>query len=43
MDRFILGLWGIRYQVKDVARAIAFYERLGFTKTHEGLRIMLDP
>jgi glyoxylase I family protein len=28
---FILGLWGVRYQVKDVARSIAFYTRtLGF-------------
>ena len=37
MDRFILGLWGIRYQVKDVARAIAFYERLGFKLDHKAL------
>jgi glyoxylase I family protein len=28
---FILGLWGVRYQVQDVTRSIAFYtERLGF-------------
>ena len=28
---FVLGLWGVRYQVKDVARSIAFYtEHLGF-------------
>jgi glyoxylase I family protein len=28
---FVLGLWGVRYQVKDVARSIAFYtEKLGF-------------
>ena len=28
---FILSLWGVRYQVKDVARAIDFYTRtLGF-------------
>lgn len=27
----VLGLWGVRYQVKDVQRSIAFYtERLGF-------------
>jgi glyoxylase I family protein len=27
----IVGLWGVRYQVSDVQRAIAFYtERLGF-------------
>ena len=28
---FILGLWGVRYQVKDVSRSIAFYtQQLGF-------------
>src|SRR6185436_20344157 len=28
---FIIGLWGVRYQVKDVARSVAFYtEQLGF-------------
>jgi len=28
---FILGLWGVRYQVKDVSRSVAFYtEQLGF-------------
>ena len=28
---FIVGLWGVRYQVKDVRRAIAFYtQTLGF-------------
>ena len=37
MERFILGLWGIRYQVKDVARAVAFYEQLGFTLDHKAL------
>lgn len=27
----VLGLWGVRYQVKDVGRSIAFYTRhLGF-------------
>ena len=26
----IQGLWGVRYQVKDVARSIAFYTQLGF-------------
>jgi len=27
----IVGLWGVRYQVKDVARSVAFYtEQLGF-------------
>ena len=28
---FIEGLWGVRYQVKDVRRAVAFYTQLGFT------------
>jgi glyoxylase I family protein len=29
--RFILGLWGVRYQVKDVHRSLAFYtQTLGF-------------
>ena len=37
MERFILGLWGIRYQVKDVARALAFYEQLGFKLDHKAL------
>ncbi len=28
---FVLGLWGVRYQVKDVQRSISFYMRtLGF-------------
>jgi glyoxylase I family protein len=28
---FVIGLWGVRYQVKDVSRSIAFYtQRLGF-------------
>ncbi len=28
---FVVGLWGVRYQVKDVQRAIAFYtQTLGF-------------
>ena len=28
---FIVGLWGVRYQVKDVSRSIAFYtKQLGF-------------
>jgi glyoxylase I family protein len=30
-DGLIVGLWGVRYQVKDIARSIAFYtEKLGF-------------
>ena len=32
MDSPILGFWGVRYQVTDVDRSIAFYTRhLGFT------------
>jgi glyoxylase I family protein len=28
---FVVGLWGVRYQVTDVSRAVAFYtEQLGF-------------
>src|SRR5262245_28889626 len=35
---FIKSVHGIRYQVKDVARAVAFYtERLGFTLEHQQL------
>jgi glyoxylase I family protein len=31
IDNSIVGLWGVRYQVKDVERAIAFYtQKLGF-------------
>jgi glyoxylase I family protein len=27
---FVLGLWGVRYQVKDVGRSVAFYtQQLG--------------
>jgi glyoxylase I family protein len=30
-NKSVLGLWGVRYQVKDVARSVAFYtEKLGF-------------
>jgi len=33
---FIKAVHGIRYQVKDVARAVAFYtQRLGFTLKHQ--------
>lgn len=32
----IIGLWGVRYQVKDVARSVAFYTgQLGFKLDHE--------
>ena len=35
---FIKGFHGIRYQVKDVARSVAFYtEQLGFTLGHQQL------
>jgi len=35
---FVLGLWGVRYQVKDVSRAVAFYtKQLGFKLDHQNL------
>jgi glyoxylase I family protein len=35
---FVLGLWGVRYQVKDVSRSVAFYgQQLGFTVDHQNL------
>jgi glyoxylase I family protein len=35
---FVLGLHGVRYQVKDVSRAVAFYTtHLGFTVEHQQL------
>jgi glyoxylase I family protein len=35
---FVVGLWGVRYQVKDVQRSIAFYaETLGFTVDRQHL------
>jgi glyoxylase I family protein len=38
MVRFITGVHGVRYQVKDVARAVAFYtQHLGFTLQHQQL------
>src|SRR3954452_12009812 len=34
----VLGLWGVRYQVKDVQRSIAFYtQTLGFTLDRQNL------
>ncbi len=34
----ILGLWGVRYQVKDVSRSIAFYtQQLGMKLDHQAL------
>jgi glyoxylase I family protein len=34
---FVLGLWGVRYQVKDVQRSIAFYTQMGFTSDLQNL------
>ena len=35
---FILGMWGVRYQVKDVSRSVSFYtEQLGFTLDQQHL------
>ena len=35
---FIQGLWGVRYQVKDVSRSVAFYtQQLGFNLDRKNL------
>jgi glyoxylase I family protein len=35
---FVLGLWGVRYQVKDVNRSVAFYtKQLGFKLDQQNL------
>ncbi len=35
---FVLGLWGVRYQVSDVSRAVAFYtHQLGFKQDQQSL------
>jgi glyoxylase I family protein len=35
---FVLGLWGVRYQVKDVTRSAAFYtQQLGFKLDFQNL------
>lgn len=35
---FVVGVWGVRYQVKDVARAVEFYtKRLGFHLDRQSL------
>src|SRR5437899_2457655 len=35
---FVLGLWGVRYQVKDVTRSVAFYtQQLGFNLDNQHL------
>ena len=37
-QNFFLGLWGVRYQVKDVQRSIAFYtQMLGFDLDNQNL------
>ena len=37
-ESFIVDLWGVRYQVKDVSRSIDFYtNRLGFKLDHKHL------
>ena len=37
-QNFIRGLWGVRYQVKDVSRSVAFYTRqLGFKLDRKNL------
>ena len=37
-QHLILGLWGVRYQVREVQRAIAFYTKtLGFKLDHQNL------
>lgn len=34
----VQGFWGVRYQIKDIARAISFYtEKLGFKLDHRHL------
>ena len=38
VQNFILGLWGVWYQVKEVQRSIAFYTKvLGFNLDHQNL------
>lgn len=37
-ENFVLGLWGVRYQVRDVGRSVTFYqERLGFKLDQQNL------
>jgi glyoxylase I family protein len=37
-QNFVQGLWGVRYQVKDVSRSIEFYtQRLGFKLDQKNL------
>jgi glyoxylase I family protein len=36
--KFVVGMWGVRYQVKDVKRSVNFYtEKLGFKLDQEHL------
>jgi glyoxylase I family protein len=38
--RGIVGLWGVRYQVTDVARSVTFYtEQLGFKLDHHKMPV----
>ena len=38
VQRVVVDLWGVRYQVKDVSRSIAFYtKQLGFKLDHQNL------
>jgi glyoxylase I family protein len=38
VQNFVLGLWGVRYQVKEVQRSIAFYTKaLGFNLDQQNL------
>ena len=37
-DSFVLGLWGVRYQVKDVSRSLSFYtQQLGLKLDQQNL------
>jgi glyoxylase I family protein len=37
-QNFIVGLWGVRYQVKDVSRSVQFYtQQLGLKLDHQAL------
>jgi glyoxylase I family protein len=37
-NRFVLGLWGVRYQARDVSRSVVFYTKhLGFKMDQQNL------
>jgi glyoxylase I family protein len=37
-ERIVLGMWGVRYQVTDVNRSVAFYnQQLGFKLDQQNL------